>query len=254
MSESVTASLPSSSSFLAPCRSSAPLKLRGGTEAAGRFALISDLDDTLVGDEDSLSSFNSVWNSSCRSSGGKLVFNTGRSFKDYLALKKKWTITAPDYFIGACGTQIYSCDSDGNYHEVEQWKSTLDRDWNKTVVQQHVTNSDRLRSRYGTIKEKSESQGNPFLFSFKIPQADFTIDQLREDLKREIEAVDDHNGQKIAFTMNIASVAYHVNTTVSGLDDVPASLMAANASGCFFVDILPKSAGKGVPFSVHSGH
>ena len=126
--------------------------------------------------------------------GGKLVFNTGRSFEDYLVLKKKWDIINPDFFIGACGTQIYSCDSDGNYHEIEVWKQTLDRDWDKTgvsvsltmtpltcpreVVQQRVMDSERLRRCYGSIKEKRESMGNPFLFSFKIPQADFTVDQV----------------------------------------------------------------------------
>ena len=40
--------------------------------------------------------------------GCKLVYNTGRSLKDYKALCADWDLIVPDAFVGGCGTQVYT--------------------------------------------------------------------------------------------------------------------------------------------------
>ena len=82
------------------------------------FLLCTDLDDTLVGDAQSLAEFNRLWKEELAPRGCKLVFNTGCSFIDYLALRRDWDMLLQDAFIGGCGTQVYTFDAQGQEHPV----------------------------------------------------------------------------------------------------------------------------------------
>lgn len=80
--------------------------------------LVSDLDDTLVGDHEGLTAFVGKWRSECVPAGGRLVYNTGRSLISFLKLfhAQEGRLPIPDVLICSVGTRIYylSTSMDGN--------------------------------------------------------------------------------------------------------------------------------------------
>lgn len=164
------------------------------------FLFVTDLDDTLVGDAEALKLFNKEWGDNFAKRGCKLIYNTGRSLKDYQALCKEWALLVPDIFIGGCGTQIFTFESSqGTETEDEEWSRLLQVGWHKAVVSDAIYNSEDLaikvirlqtateaapanqssqlcrhacdhllRGQYGAITEKRESMENPLMFSVRL--------------------------------------------------------------------------------------
>lgn len=90
------------------CQCSSTMTLRGGLGDGGeQILLCTDLDDTLLGDAEALRSFNECWRP-LRARGCTLVYNTGRSLADYLAVLSEWDLLTPDVFVGGCGTQMHA--------------------------------------------------------------------------------------------------------------------------------------------------
>jgi hypothetical protein len=136
----------------------AGLRLKGGSanETAvfprdAPFVLSTDLDDTLVGDVDSLAVFNEVWINKLSRRGCKLVYNTGRSLKDYRTLCESWKLLVPDIFIGGCGSQIYTFDKDADGQEVaiadQEWLLRLADGWDKSTVSDAINASAALKAK-----------------------------------------------------------------------------------------------------------
>ena len=204
------------------------------------FLLCTDLDDTLVGDAQSLAEFNRLWKEELAPRGCKLVFNTGRSFIDYLALRRDWDMLLPDAFIGGCGTQVYTFDAQGQEHPVRAWAEALQSSssWDKQQVASQILCDARLKALYSTgheLREKFESEGNELLFSLRLPATTTDVEQVRRDL---MAALDGCNGEELG--VNVASVSFKGATTVTDSGN-----SASGADGCLFVDVMPLAAGKG---------
>jgi len=93
------------------------------------FALMTDLDGTLLGDEEGLKLFNRFWlKFFMLNNQAKLIYNTARSIDQIVGFKKKFGLLWPDICICNCGTKIYT-------HTPNTDEMKLDEKWNKIVTQ-----------------------------------------------------------------------------------------------------------------------
>ena len=78
------------------------------------FMLVSDLDDTMFGDDDASKAFKDFWERDARLRGACLVYNTGRALDKWLSLwrEKSWCLAAPDHLITSVGTKVFKAAPD----------------------------------------------------------------------------------------------------------------------------------------------
>ena len=76
--------------------------------------LVSDLDDTMFGDDEASKAFKDFWERDARLRGCSLVYNTGRALDKWLSLwrEKSWCLAAPDYLITSVGTKVFKAAPD----------------------------------------------------------------------------------------------------------------------------------------------
>lgn len=76
--------------------------------------LVSDLDDTMFGDDQASKAFKDFWERDARLRGSILVYNTGRALDKWLSLwkEKSWCLAAPDHLITSVGTKVFKADPD----------------------------------------------------------------------------------------------------------------------------------------------
>lgn len=71
--------------------------------------VVSDLDDTMIGDDAATAAFSAWWREEGVAAGGRLVYNTGRALDLFEALlaDKAGVLAEPDALISAIGTRVY---------------------------------------------------------------------------------------------------------------------------------------------------
>ena len=87
--------------------------LREGRLAAAAalpVLVVSDLDDTMIGDDEATAAFTAWWLAEGVAAGGRLVYNTGRALDLFQALlaEKGQLLAEPDRLISSLGTRIYA--------------------------------------------------------------------------------------------------------------------------------------------------
>mmetsp|Transcript_63379 Transcript_63379/g.169478 ORF Transcript_63379/g.169478 Transcript_63379/m.169478 type:complete len:95 (+) Transcript_63379:181-465(+) len=93
-----------------------------------------------------------MWRSHFAPRGCKLIYNTGRSLEDYRALLPKWNLLTPDYFIGGCGTQIFTFENDGMDARADtEWLMLLEEGWDKRIIAEALQSCSYLRGKVGTL-------------------------------------------------------------------------------------------------------
>ncbi|WP_310429821.1 sucrose-phosphate phosphatase [Chamaesiphon sp. VAR_48_metabat_135_sub] len=118
--------------------------------------LITDLDHTLVGNDESLDRLNRVLDRSRQTLGTKIVYATGRSRESYQDLVTSQRLLAPDALIAAVGTEIYL---DASETPDPEWVSKLGINWHREEIV-------AIASRFADLESQPHSEQRPFKVSY----------------------------------------------------------------------------------------
>jgi sucrose-6F-phosphate phosphohydrolase len=124
------------------------------------FLLISDLDNTLLGDAAALRQFCEWWSKNGRSA--RLVYASGRFFESIAESIKEHNLPVPDAVIGGVGSEIRLYPG-GNW--IDAWRQDLSCQWDARTVQASLKRLRRLEL------QPSEFQ-SPFKLSYYLPEAE----------------------------------------------------------------------------------
>lgn len=153
-----------------------------------QFLLITDLDNTLIGDYDSLAHFNKILSRNRYLI--KIVYATGRSLFLYQELLKETKLLKPDALIASVGAEIY-LDSD-DPTQYADWENELSENWNRDLVLD-------IAAQFSGLKIQAQSEQRPFKISYHLPVQDApkVISRLEQLLKEQkIEAKLIYSGGK----------------------------------------------------------
>lgn len=105
--------------------------------AAPAVLVVTDLDDTLIGDDAATAAFQHWWLDQGVAAGGRLVANTGRALDLFLRLleEKGHVMPQPDLLISALGTRVYTVTG-GQWREDEGYTASLGAGWNLEAVRE----------------------------------------------------------------------------------------------------------------------
>lgn len=101
-----------------------------------RLLLVTDLDDTLVGDDEATAAFRDWWLARAMPAGARLVYNTGRAlglFEDLLCAKRG-LLPEPDLLLSAVGTRVYERGAEGAWRAAPGHAPRLDAGWDLEAV------------------------------------------------------------------------------------------------------------------------
>jgi sucrose-6F-phosphate phosphohydrolase len=199
-----------------------------------KFLLVTDLDNTLIGDDDALKRLN-VWFKAHRQTyGSKLVYATGRSLKSYQRLVAQSSLLEPDVLIASVGTEIYYPDDALD----EAW-SSLSSDWNRAGIA-------AIAQHFPQLIPQPESEQRPFKLSFVLtPENRSILPELEAQLiakgmEAEIIYSNDHDLDIVRRKVNKGSALTYIcqvlgftaeHTVVCGDSGNDIALFTANTLG-----------------------
>ncbi|MEG4496488.1 sucrose-phosphate phosphatase [Microcoleus sp. F10-C6] len=122
-----------------------------------KFLLVTDLDNTLVGDDEATQVLNQRLQS--KRSQICLVYATGRSHASTCELIAEKQLLAPDYLIAGVGSEIYQ---DGTLDL--DWAEYLSQDWDKMAIVS-------LGQQFSQLKSQSPKEQNPWKISYCLEPA-----------------------------------------------------------------------------------
>ena len=141
------------------------------------FMFVTDLDNTLVGNDGALLELNKKLSQHRQEYGTKIVYATGRSLFLYQELKAEKNLLDPDALVVAVGTEIYLNDSK---MPDSHWSEKLSGGWNKEVVLSTTASFPEL-----VPQPDSEQGGFKVSFFLKEPDAARVLPQLKSQLNTQ---------------------------------------------------------------------
>jgi sucrose-6-phosphatase len=138
------------------------------------FLIVTDLDSTLVGNDESLRDFNTRFTQHRNIHGSKLVYATGRSLHLYEQLRPNVDLLPPDMLITSVGSEIYTANNEMD----RGWANHLSEGWNVEIVQQ-------ITDQYEQLIPQAASEQGRFKVSFSLEPRNQSI---LADLRQEFEA------------------------------------------------------------------
>jgi len=122
-----------------------------------KFLLVTDLDNTLVGDDEATQ----VLNQRLQSKRSQIcwVYATGRSYASTCELIAQKQLLEPDYLIAGVGSEIYQ---DGTLDL--DWAEYLSQDWDKMAIAS-------LAQQFSQLKPQSLKEQNPWKISYCLEPA-----------------------------------------------------------------------------------
>ena len=139
------------------------------------FLFITDLDNTLVGDDAALAELNQQLNDHQQKYHSKIVYATGRSLYLYRLLAEAKSLLPPDALISSVGTEMYFDRKFEHYDR--EWAEILSQGWNRDEIVEIANRFDKLQS-------QPNSEQNPFKISYYLAEkeAEETIARLKSAL------------------------------------------------------------------------
>jgi sucrose-6-phosphatase len=165
-----------------------------------RFLLVTDLDNTLIGDHAATLNLNTQLQQ--QRDRFHLIYATGRSLSSFRQLCQDFQditgerLLTPDYLVAGVGSKIY-VDIDDHGEQLDQdWAQHLDLDWQRPAVAE-------IASRFSGLRLQPESEQNPWKISYCLeaeffqpspnPAADLAsrtqqVEQLQVQLEAQLAA------------------------------------------------------------------
>ncbi len=139
------------------------------------FLFVTDLDNTLVGDDAALNRLNQELASHRQKYNSKIVYATGRSLYLYRLLAEAKSLLIPDALITSVGTEMYF-DQKHEKYDVE-WAKILSQGWNRAEIVE-------IASQFPELQSQPKSEQNPFKISYYLAEsvATETITRLKKAL------------------------------------------------------------------------
>ena len=128
------------------------------------FLLATDLDNTLIGDNDALQRLNEWFKQHRQTYGSKLVYATGRSLKSYQRLLTQTSLLEADVLIASVGTEIYYPGGELD----ETWSGLSSHCWNRAGIA-------AIAKQFPQLICQPESEQRPFKLSFVLSGEDAYI-------------------------------------------------------------------------------
>ncbi|ELS31242.1 MULTISPECIES: sucrose-phosphate phosphatase [Pseudanabaena] len=135
-----------------------------------RILLVTDLDNTLVGDDHATQKLNQLL--SQHRQHCLLVYATGRSYGSAQQLKLERELIEPNYWVTGVGSEIYS----GKSLDLE-WARHIGADWQREAI------AKLIGDRFPELKQQSPKEQNPWKMSFHLLGAASTITKLIANLQ-----------------------------------------------------------------------
>jgi sucrose-6F-phosphate phosphohydrolase len=129
--------------------------------AVTSFLFVTDLDNTLVGNDEALVELNDRLKQHRQEYGSKIVYATGRSPLLYRELQVEKNLLQPDALVLSVGTEIYL---DGSDTPDAGWSEILSPGWDRELILS-------ITEKYPELTLQPESEQRPFKVSFFLEEA-----------------------------------------------------------------------------------
>ncbi|WP_446378460.1 sucrose-phosphate phosphatase [Coleofasciculus sp. D1-CHI-01] len=142
------------------------------------FLFITDLDNTLVGDDDALKELNQQLEQHRQDYGTKIVYATGRSPALYRKLTSEKSLLSPDALITSVGTEI--CFNPQEEIVDPEWADMLAQGWNRDAVV-------AIAAHYSDLVLQPETEQRPFKVSYVLSEeiSSEVLPRLESSLKEK---------------------------------------------------------------------
>lgn len=138
------------------------------------FLFITDLDNTLVGDDDKMKELNQQLSQHRQEYGTKIVYSTGRSPTLYRRLTTEKPLLQPDALVTSVGTEI--CFNPDEEVFDPEWTQILSDGWNREQVV-------ATAAHYSDLIPQPDSEQRPFKVSY------FLSEQAATELLPRLESL-----------------------------------------------------------------
>ena len=142
------------------------------------FLFVTDLDNTLVGDDAALVKLNYELSAHRESYQSKIVYATGRSLYLYRLLAEAKSLLPPDALITAVGTEMYFDRQQETYDP--EWANVLSQGWDRDEIV-------AIASQFEQLQSQPNSEQNPYKISYYLAEAvaETTIASLKSALQQK---------------------------------------------------------------------
>ena len=125
-----------------------------------RFLFVTDLDNTLVGDDEAMAVLNQQLSQHRQEHETKIIYSTGRSLTSYQGLRDQKHLLNPDALVVAVGTEIYHSDSDT---PDQAWSEKLSQGWDRDQVV-------ATAAHFSDLVPQPDSEQRPFKVSYFLTE------------------------------------------------------------------------------------